>query len=154
MTTDERIQRATTFFRQSVFEVMEKMYFVFLEPSSGEAPEEKMYTVEITFSGKEAGRILVGFTPRLLNTMIGNVLGLEEKDVKDQIREDTAKECVNMITGNFLQKFEPKHALFLSLPQFVGLQYLKRKEGHISLNMEGDGGYMWAELWFKAFNGK
>lgn len=149
MVSDDILQRARNSFRQSIFEVMEKMYFVFLEPASG-MEDKGMYGVEVEFSGPWEGRIMMLFSPELINLMISNLLGLDEKGIDDKIKGDTAKECVNMVAGSFLRKFEPDKALNLSIPVYLGMKYFKPPEGQVSFIMEAERGRMCAFLSLKS----
>lgn len=146
MISEDILQRARNSFRQSIYEVMEKMYFIFLEPVSDGLDEEHMHEAEVDFSGLWAGKITVLFSSELLKLMISNVLGLDDEEIGEKITEDTAKECVNMVAGSFLRKFEPDKALHLSIPSYHGVKYFKKPDGQIIFTMEADRGRMYAIL--------
>ncbi|MCX7982168.1 MAG: chemotaxis protein CheX [Syntrophales bacterium] len=146
MLSEEILQRVKNSFRRSIFEVMEKMYFVFLEPTSDTSNGESLRGAEVNFSGPWEGKITVLFSPELIHLMINNLFGLEEGDMDEKIKEDTIKECVNMIAGSFLRHFEPERAMHLSIPSYLGLKYAKPPQGEVSLAMDADRGRMYAIL--------
>jgi len=148
MVSEDILPRARNAFKQALFEVMEKMYFVFLEPVSEEGLEEGLHAVEVGFSGPWEGKITVYFSPDLLFFMINNVLGLEEREIDDKVRIDTAKECTNMVAGSFLRKFEPEKAIHLSIPEYLGVQHLKKLQGEFTLTMEAERGRISAAVSF------
>jgi len=134
------LQHMEHLFRQAMFEVMEKMYFLFLEPSSKEeAVEPNWYTVEVRFSGAWQGMIEIQFSLPIVMAMVENVLGVLEGEKEEQLMEDTMKECVNMIAGNFLQKLEPEKAIHLTIPNYLGKQAFEGGKGDVVIALASDG---------------
>lgn len=112
----------------SIFEVFEKMFFVFLEPTD----EDVKYNMisSINFTGPVKGNIEVFFTRGIAAAMVQNMLGVDAAGVTDKLIEDCAKESVNMIGGNFLQKYDAAKVFDLSIPVF------KNKSGMFSPQKE------------------
>jgi CheY-specific phosphatase CheX len=104
----------------SIFEVFEKMYYIFLEPREIESSDEQRRGVTIQFCGVINGEMHAYYSDALAEAMIENALGIEKEDITDLVREDCLKECMNMICGNFLQKLEPDKVLQLSIPRYIG----------------------------------
>lgn len=126
----------------SVFEVFEKMYYIFLETVDEHPSKEERRLVEIRFSGDLRGGMQAYYSETLARTMIENALGLDEKDVTEQILEDCLKEGLNMICGSFLQKYEQEKVLQLSIPSYVGkasLPALGDAPGEIWISLDSDG---------------
>jgi len=101
----------------AIFEVFEKMFFVFLEPLN----EDVKYDIisSIKFTGSINGEIRVFFANGLVETMVQNMLSVNQKDVTAKMMEDSAKEAVNMIGGNFLHKLDSSKVFELSIPMFA-----------------------------------
>lgn len=104
----------------AIFEVFEKMYYIFLEPRDFEQKDEARKVVRIRFSGATSGEMMAYYGKNLAPCMIENALGLDQSEQTDQIMEDCLKECINMVCGNFLQKLEPDRVLHLSIPEYLG----------------------------------
>ena len=147
MKSEEYFLNVEQLFRQAIFEVMEKMYFIFLEPISyEEARESEWHAVEVRFSGTWKGKIEVYFSLPLVTAMMENALGVKDAEMDEQLQEDTLKECVNMIAGNFLQKFEPEKAYRLTIPQYWGRKGPREGDGGIMIALVADGDPMLAGL--------
>lgn len=133
------------FIMLSVFEVFEKMYYIFLEPRDDEPSDEEKLFVQIRFSGDWHGEIQAYYSEVLARAMIENALGLDKEDVTEQILEDCLKESLNMICGSFLQKYEQEKVLQLSIPRYRGATSTPRPgdigEG-VWISFEGSGSMM------------
>ncbi|MCX5827443.1 MAG: chemotaxis protein CheX [Deltaproteobacteria bacterium] len=104
---------------KAVFEVFEKMYYIFLEPVEGEAAGKDFSAVEIGFSGDIAGSIIARFPQELSMMMAANALGMDDQEMSDQILADCRRECLNMLCGNFLQKHNADKLFHMTLPKAV-----------------------------------
>jgi len=113
----ENMKKIEKTMRLSIFEVFEKMFFVFLEPSES---NNNKYTIEaaIRFHGTMDGEMKLLFSSAMINTMVQNMLDLKEGECDGQEIEDCSKEAVNMICGNFLGKFDSSEVFNLSIPTF------------------------------------
>jgi CheY-specific phosphatase CheX len=118
----------------SIFDVFEKMFFVFLERLDEDVKYDMV--TSINFFGPLKGDIKIYFSKAIVRTMVQNMLGLEEKDVTDKEIEDCAKEAVNMISGNFLQKLDSSKVFDLSIPEF------EKKSGTFTLTADQTKGLM------------
>jgi CheY-specific phosphatase CheX len=135
---------------KAVFEVFEKMYYIYLEPVEAEAAGKDFSAVEIGFSGDIAGNIIARFPHELSMMMAGNALGMDDQEMSEQILADCRKECLNMLCGNFLQKHDADKLFNMTLPKAVigkggseidgqGQIYkvgLNFESGHIPLRVE------------------
>lgn len=104
--------------RVSIFEVFEKMFYIFLEPLDDESIGYDMEAA-IRFDGCLKGEIRILLSMDMAENMIQNMLGLEKDEITSQIIEDCSKEAANMICGNFLGKFDSTKVFNLSIPTFV-----------------------------------
>jgi CheY-specific phosphatase CheX len=102
--------------KESIFEVFEKMFFIFLEPG-GRAPVHD-YEAAIRFDGPQRGAIRILFTRPVARLMVRNMLGLGNGDVTDPHMEDCVKEAANMVCGNFLVNLDASKKFTMSLPEF------------------------------------
>ncbi|MBN2514590.1 MAG: chemotaxis protein CheX [Deltaproteobacteria bacterium] len=102
----------------SIFEVFEKMFYIFLEPSDVMCDD---YNVEadILFDGPVSGSVRILFSLDIANAMIQNMLGLENDEITEQDTEDCLKEAVNMVCGNLFGKFDSTEVFNLSVPTFT-----------------------------------
>jgi CheY-specific phosphatase CheX len=100
----------------SIFEVFEKMFFVFLEPLDEDVRYDMITSIH--FSGPMQGEIKAYLSGGIAGIMVQNMLGLEPGEVTEKTMEDCAKEALNMIAGSFLNKLEPKKVFDLSIPAY------------------------------------
>ncbi|PKN75521.1 MAG: hypothetical protein CVU52_06040 [Deltaproteobacteria bacterium HGW-Deltaproteobacteria-10] len=112
----ENTKKIQDLLMNAIFEVFEKMFFVFLEPLDEDVKYDMI--ASINFTGSIKGDINVFFTHNMASAMVQNMLGVDEDGVTPQLIEDCAKEAVNMIGGNFLQKYDSSKVFDLSIPIF------------------------------------
>lgn len=112
----ENTEKIQEILMNAIFEVFEKMFFVFLEP----VDEDIRYdmTASINFSGPTKGTIDVLLTADLASAMVQNMLSIDDDGITPKLVEDCVKESVNMIAGNFLQKYDSSKVFDLSIPTF------------------------------------
>ena len=112
----------------SIFEVFEKMFFIFLEPSHADAGEYELES-SICFGGLNRGEVKILFSMPLSKRMVQNMLGMDEARITDQDIEDCAKEAVNMMCGNFLSKLDADGEIFdMTIPTFGRFQDVRMDE--------------------------
>jgi len=120
----------------SIFDVFEKMFFVFLEPYDEDIRYDLMTSIQ--FSGPVKGEIRSYLSRGIASVMVENMLGVEPKEVTDKTMEDCAKEALNMIAGNFLNKLEPKEVFDLSIPAYVKKSDKLSEDSHAALRLTFD----------------
>jgi CheY-specific phosphatase CheX len=103
--------------RESIFEVFEKMYFIFFEPGGRVLVHD--YETSIGFDGPQRGsiRILLGLPVARL--MVRNMLGVSDEKEFERHAEDCVKEAANMVCGNFLVNLDASKKFTMSLPAFT-----------------------------------
>jgi hypothetical protein len=128
---------------KAIFDVFEKMYYLYLEPLDGDesAPE---WLASISFTGVLTGRFEALFSEEIAAAMVENSLLLEGDDVTDALREDCLKECVNMICGSFLRLVDSDRIANLTLPSCSRTKTAPPpgaggEAGEIRLRFEADG---------------
>ena len=137
----------------AIFEVFEKMFFVFLEPADEEISYEMISSIE--FLGPVKGDIRVYFSYGVAETMVRNMLGIDNSEITDRLIEDCTKEAVNMISGNFLHKYDSSKVFDLSIPEFekkkstFASQENKADKTVWNLVFESEGGMMALRLNFR-----
>lgn len=126
----------------SIFEVFEKMFFVFLEPFDDEIKYDMLTSIQ--FSGPVKGEIRAYLSAGIASIMVQNMLGLESGEVTDKTMEDCAKEALNMIAGSFVHKLEASKVFDLSIPAFEKKSGKFSRENKATLNLlfESDEQYM------------
>ena len=117
----------------SIFEVFEKMFFVFLEPCDEEIQYDMMTSIQ--FRGPMKGEINAYLSKGIASTMAQNMLGLDPKDVTDQTMEDCVKEALNMIAGSFLNKLDATQVFDLSIPEYEKKPGKFEKDNNATLNL-------------------
>jgi len=113
----ESMKKIEEMMRPSIFEVFERMFFIFLESSD---INNKEYEIEaaIRFNGSINGEIKILLSSSVIKAMVHNMLDLREDEIDGQNMEDCSKEAVNMICGNFLGKLDSTKVFKLSIPTF------------------------------------
>lgn len=101
----------------AIFEVFEKMFYVFCEPLQSDGKGYQMKSA-ISFSGPVSGEIRIFLTRGIAETMVKNMLGLDKDEINESIMADCIKESINMICGNFVRKLDPERLFHLSIPTF------------------------------------
>jgi hypothetical protein len=99
----------------STFDVFEKMFFIFLELSNAGRQQYDLVT-SIRFSGPFDGEIQLGLSDSLVLAMVENMLNVKRSDVTRAVKEDCAKEAVNIICGRFLRTLDSARIFHMELP--------------------------------------
>lgn len=102
----------------SIFEVFERMFYVFLEPAD-RTDGEYHYRACINFSGPLRGELTAVFSRPLAEVMLQNMLNIGENEFDERLMEDCLKESINMICGNFLSKYDSGQVFNLSIPTYT-----------------------------------
>ncbi len=107
----------------SIFEVMETMFFLTLEKQKQPVPEtpssDQTKTAAITFSGDFSGTIFLGIPEPLLRTMTENLMGEDINTLTQDHVDGTLKEALNMIAGSALTRVDDKAYMGLGIPEIV-----------------------------------
>ena len=146
----ENTKRIQELLMNAIFEVFEKMFFVFLEPVDEDVKYDMV--ASINFTGPVKGCIDVLFTRGMAEAMTQNMLNVDDTSITDKLIEDCAKEAVNMIGGNFLQKYDSSKVFDLSIPVFKNKSGVFTKqevgagENVYKLSFESDGSLMGIEM--------
>jgi len=101
----------------AIFDVVEQMFYVFLEPVGDEYSDYAMEAA-IQFKGDLKGEMSILVSKELAESMVHNLLGLEKGQMTKEDIEDCVKEVANMICGNFLGRLDPTRVFDLSMPSF------------------------------------
>jgi CheY-specific phosphatase CheX len=101
----------------AIFDVVEQMFYVFLEPVGDEYSEYAMEAA-IQFTGDLRGEMSILVSDGLAKSMVHNLLGLETGQMTKEDIEDCIKEVANMICGNFLGRLDQTRVFDLSVPSF------------------------------------
>lgn len=104
--------------RAAIFDVFERMFYVFLEPINDGCSDYAMES-SIQFRGASKGNVRILVSEELAKIMVQNLLGLEKEEITEQNVEDCVKEAANMVCGNFLGKYDQTKVFDLSMPMFL-----------------------------------
>ena len=111
----ENMQKIKQALMISIFEVFEKMFYVFLEPADkNEWVHESAASIQ--FSGPMTGGLKACFSKGIADGMVQNMLNIAEGEITEKLKEDCLKESVNMICGNFLRNYDSAKVFDLSIP--------------------------------------
>lgn len=146
----ENIQTIRKALQNSIFEVFEKMFFVFLE-NSGQKSMKYRWAVSIGFTGRKSGMLVLYFSEDISSLMVRNMLSLSDGEVTQRLREDCIKESVNMVCGDFLRNYNASFVFDLSLPTLNadadGTLLLEKEDAkEMMLTFESDRGMLGAVL--------
>jgi CheY-specific phosphatase CheX len=100
----------------SIFEVFERMFFIFLEPG-GHVPGHH-YESSIGFDGPRRGSIRIRLSRPVARLMVRNMLGISDEKEIERSLEDCVKEAANMLCGNFLVNLDASEKFTVALPAF------------------------------------
>ena len=130
----------------SIFEVFERMFFIFLEPG-GPAPIPDCEAA-IRFDGPRRGTMRILFTRPVARLMVRNLLGLDNGAVTEPHVADCVKEAANMGCGNFLVHLDATKTFTMTLPEFSARpgQPPDDRRGVVSFDFDCDAGKMRVEL--------
>ncbi len=142
----EAMQPIKKILTTSIFDVFEKMFFIFLEMSGTEKHQYDMVTL-IRFSGPVEGEIRLYLSDSLVMVMAQNMLSLQQEEVTREMKEDCAKEAANMIGGQFIRTFDTTMIFQLTLPVCVPIksivQHDKPEPDYEQwLHLESESGYL------------
>jgi len=115
----ENIKKIEEMLMKAIFEVFEKMFYVFAEPLRGDG-DGGVYHMKsaISFNGPVNGMMEVLLSKGIAEVMVKNMLSLDEDEITDPITADCIKEFLNMICGNFVRRLDPEKVFLLSIPTF------------------------------------
>jgi CheY-specific phosphatase CheX len=137
METMEKIQEIMGI---SIFEVFEKMFYIFLEPSDV-MYDDYVVEADIVFDGPVNGSVRILFSPDMANAMVQNMLGLKDDEITEQDTEDCLKEAVNMVCGNLFGKLDSTKVFNLSVPTYTRQpESLEMRETTHRMNFDSDNG--------------
>lgn len=118
-----------TAMKDSISEVLEKMFFLPLDFSDGVNPgelwdserDEKIVAVRLNFSGPFAGHFVFFVPQGLALSLTAGFLGKDKKDVSQDQATETAKEIINMIAGNTFCGYDDRAVFNLDIPKLINL---------------------------------
>lgn len=113
----ENIKKIQDLLMGSTFEVFERMYYIFSESLKGTDGYYQLRAT-INFSGLVNGQMQILLSRGIGETMVKNMLGLQQHEIDHSILADCVKEALNMICGNFLRKLDSEKVYHLSIPTF------------------------------------
>jgi CheY-specific phosphatase CheX len=130
----------------SIFDVFEKMFFIFLEISRMGKRQYDLVTA-IRFSGPIEGEIRLCLSDSLALVMVQNMLSMRQCDVTREMKEDCAKEAANMIGGVFLRTLDNSKIFQLTVPVCLPItsavqQDIPGPDLEQWLNVESENGYL------------
>ncbi|MCG8684441.1 MAG: chemotaxis protein CheX [Desulfobacterales bacterium] len=108
----------------SIFDVMETMFFLTLEEpdeeqGSADMEVQGLKTSAITFSGDFSGTIFLGIPVSLLRAMTESFMGQDIETLTPEHVDGTLKEALNMIAGSALTRVDNTAYMGLGIPEIV-----------------------------------
>ena len=113
----------------------------------------------IRFSGPFDGEIRLGFSDSLALAMVENMLSMDQRDITRAMREDCAKEAVNMISGQFLRTFDSTKIFQMAVPVCLPDTSTAQRDSsgqdlEQRLNFESEKGYLYLLASLKEYEKK
>lgn len=129
---------------QSIFEVFEKMFYTFLEPTDARYSGFDVAS-GVDFRGVLSGNITLQLSHNLAKHMVSHLLNLPLDRVTDEQIEDCVKEAASMICGSFVSRADRQNAYDYSPPKFFTILNGSRPSSaeepeSIRLNFDSDSG--------------
>jgi hypothetical protein len=139
----------------ATFDVFEKMFYIFLEMASLGDQQRCDMVASLRFSGPLEGEIRLYLPGALAGAMAENMLSVHPSQVTKAMREDCAREAVNMIGGEFLRTLDPTRVFNLSVPLcYTNIPPVSagspRADCVESVHFESDRGYLFISAALKA----
>ncbi len=105
-----------------ISEVLETMFFVFLEPQSGHLPKSSDFIgAKVAIKGSDSScEIEFLAQSRLLRKIAADFLGLDQEAANLVQCQDVLKEIGNMVAGNLVNICDPEARLELGIPTVSG----------------------------------
>ncbi len=105
-----------------ISEVLETMFFVFLEPQSGNLSLSTNFVgAKVVIEGPDFGCVLEFLAQfGLLQQITSDFLGLDQEEVSLEQCQDVLKEIGNMVSGNLVNICDPEALCKLGIPTFSG----------------------------------
>ena len=137
----------------SISEVLETMFFMFLDFSDNASIEKdvmgdgnKVVACKINFEGKYSGNFIFLVPENILLEMTESFMGLDRSEISEEESKGTIKEAINMLAGATLSSFDNSLVFNLSIPEIVDAQEaiasLKEKEDEINVVTNTAEGYI------------
>ena len=105
-----------------ISEVLETMFFVFLEPQSGIFPLSSDFIgAKVAIKGSDSAyELKILAQSRLLQQIAADFLGLEQETANLAQCQDVLKEITNMVAGNLVNICDPEAHFKLGIPAVFG----------------------------------
>lgn len=107
--------------RQSVDDVLDKMFFVCPLGEAEVAPEDAApaIAVRLAFEGELSGELTLRLAPQAAHSIAADFLGEDEESLTEQQTGEVAREMANMICGSMLSRVESSTAFHLAGPRIL-----------------------------------
>lgn len=140
------IKKTQEMLMTAIFEVLEKMFFVFAEPLRGGGGNYQM-KASVTFNGPVSGAMAISLSTGIAEAMVQNMLNLDPEEITEPIMADCVRESINMICGNFVRKLDQERVFDLSIPQFERISGNNERQQDMEdqalrLTFTADGGHI------------
>ncbi len=116
--------------KDSISEVLEKMFFLPLDASEAGAWSElwedpaaaELIAVSLAFSGPFSGHFLFLIPRGLGTTLTSDFMGIKKETVAPEQVEETAKEILNMVAGTTFSTLDQEAVFQLRIPEIISNQ--------------------------------
>ena len=140
------IKKTEEMLMTAIFEVFEKMFYLFAEPLRGGGGDYQMKSA-VSFSGPVSGDIEISLSRGIAHNMVQNMLNLAQDEITEPVLADCIKESINMICGNFVRKLDPVRVFQLSSPKFEMIsgnpdRRRDMQDQEVRLTFTADGGHI------------
>jgi CheY-specific phosphatase CheX len=112
-----------TAMKDSISDVLEKMFFLPLEFSDMVTPKElgadEMLVSTLSFAGPFSGRFFFFVPKRYAVSFAANFLGEKDENISQDQASETVKEAINMLAGTTFFHYDDQAVFRLDIPDLV-----------------------------------
>jgi len=109
-----------TALQESVQDVLEKMFFIELDPeAAGQGESEAEICAQVSFHGDPSGALTLRVTSREARSVAADFLGADADELSDRQISEVICELANMICGSVLSRVESTTTFQLAEPAIV-----------------------------------
>ena len=128
----ETLKKALT---DSISEVLETMFFLTFEFDEScdvqkklEEEGERLINVKLNYKGEITGCVIMFIPNELASDITADFMGKDSVE-QDEV-EGTAKEIINMVTGNLFSHYNKENIYDLDIPEILSSKVLKEKNSN------------------------
>ena len=115
-----------TAMKDSISEVLEKMFFLPLDFTDAGSPGElwnsekgEIIVSKLDFKGPSSGYFVFFIPEDLALSLTGSFLGRDDEEISQDLINETVKEITNMVAGNTFSIFDDQAVFDFGIPELI-----------------------------------